>query len=250
MSLLDHWPQSLAQGQTVASFTFIGGKGHHAHLHYDGDFRNVLLIQVFGTKQAVLIPPTHPALVNPIGNFSGAFLNRMTAEQRSAFMTLSGAQLATLRAGDALFMPAAIWHFLDYQDNGMSINLRFAPSKTNARLAGLMHAHGALQFLAWHFADGHVPDAAEVAAVDEMVTLARTPSADTTRRGLEIEALTSKLAGVLCPPHGTGAFLDGADTLRMAYLRYESERLYPYPRAPMYDPLTGWPNEIVDASRS
>src|SRR5690606_27668301 len=88
LEALDPWPGALAAGGGVASFTFVGGPGHHAHLHYDGDFRAVLLAQVFGLKRAVLVPPEASPLLLPVGNFAGVFVDRLEPRAREGFLEM------------------------------------------------------------------------------------------------------------------------------------------------------------------
>ena len=84
------WPAAVWRDEAPVSFSFVGGRGHHAHLHYDGDFRNVLLVQVFGTKRAVLVPPTASHCLLPVGNFSGVFMDRLEGAERAAFHDFVG----------------------------------------------------------------------------------------------------------------------------------------------------------------
>ena len=45
---------------------FIAGRGNKAHIHYDGDQRQVLLYQVFGRKEVILLPPASGAPFKPL----------------------------------------------------------------------------------------------------------------------------------------------------------------------------------------
>ncbi len=222
------------------SFSFVGGRGHHAHLHYDGDFRSVLLVQVFGHKHAIMASPEASDRLLPVGNFSGVFLDRLGGERRAAFLDLIEAWTAAIGPGDALFMPAALWHYLEYPDTGMSINLRFGASAWNERLAGRFHAHGSLQRIAWHLADGHRPGAGEEEGLERLLALAGPSPVDPRERGAQVETLTGRLAAQWCGEAPAAPFAANTDALREAATRHECARLYPPAAGAMALALSGW----------
>jgi lysine-specific demethylase 8 len=233
-------PRALAGGDEPVSFSFVGGRGHHAHLHYDGDFRNVLLVQVFGRKRAVMASPEASDRLLPVGNFSGVFLDRLSGARRVAFEDLVDAWTADIGPGDALLMPAALWHYLEYPDTGMSINLRFGATPWNARLAGRLHAHGALQRIVWHLADGHAASAREEEGLRALLALAGPCEGDPRAHGAAIEALTARLAAEWCGMPPQPPFAGDADALREAATRHECARLYPAAPRPVALALCGW----------
>jgi hypothetical protein len=237
---LGEWPRQLARGEELTSYSFIGGRGHHAHLHCDGDLRNVLLVQVFGHKRAVLIPPDASPLLMPVGNFAGVFVDRLDDGQRDAFVALTGGWRAEIGPGDALFMPPALWHFLDYPDTGMSINLRFGRSAANARMAGRFHMHDGWQRLGWHFADHHVPTAEEEQGLERLLALGGPVAVEAREHGAEIERRTRDLADTWCGPARSPAFLAEAGRLGEAWARHECERLYRRAQPSLALSLTGW----------
>jgi len=232
--------RSLGEGGALpVSFSFVGGRGHHAHLHYDGDFRSVLLVQVFGEKRAAMVPATECHRLHAVGNFSGVFLDRMAEGERAAFVADAGGWTAAIGPGDALFMPAGLWHYLDYPVTGMSINLRFGASPANARLAGRLHAHDALQRIVWHFADGHEPEEMEERGLGELLALAGPCAGDPRAHGAQVEAITQRLAAAWCGPLPKSPLPDEYAALREAATRHECARLYPRPAVPALD-LSGW----------
>jgi len=233
--------QELAGNATSpVSFSFVGGSGHHAHLHYDGDFRSVLLVQVFGHKHAIMACADASDRLLPVGNFSGVFLDRLAGERRAAFLDLIDAWTATIGPGDALFMPAALWHYLEYPVTGMSINLRFRASEWNERLAGRFHAHGSLQRIAWHLGDGHPAAEREEAGLARLLALAGPSPVDPRARGAEVEALTGRLAAEWLGEAPPAPFAGNADPLREAATRHECARLYPPAAGAMALALSGW----------
>jgi hypothetical protein len=137
-------------------------------------------------------------------------------------------------------MPAAIWHFLEYPDTGMSINLRFGASDVNAKLAGRFHPHSSLQRLAWHFADAHAPSAKEEEGVGRLLALAQTPSSNTRATGAAVEEMSGRLANEWCGAASVSPFVGNSDALGEAATLYESARLYPAARASLAEVLSGW----------
>jgi lysine-specific demethylase 8 len=111
---------------------FVAARGSKAHLHYDGDQRQVLLYQVFGRKEVTLFPPEStihlPTLRNGI-NFLDVWLERMTPGERHDFIRANGGCTTVLEPGEAIFMPMLIWHHLGYTDDAMSLNVRFGRNK-------------------------------------------------------------------------------------------------------------------------
>ena len=241
LDALAPWPEVLSSGDTLTSFTFVGGAGHRAHLHYDGDFKNVLLVQVFGHKEAILVPPTASPYLLPVGNFAGVFLNRIVGKERHDFLSLTGAQTAVLEPGDALFMPATYWHFFEYPEPGMSINLRFGASAANTRLAGRFHLHNALQQLAWHFADGHTLSDLETQGLEALLAMSGPTTESSLNRALAIESRVASLVEACAGPIQQSHFAADSKALNEAARIHEANRLYPpAPPQNLNMALNGW----------
>jgi hypothetical protein len=89
----------------------------------------VLLYQVFGRKRVVLFQPPSGAKLDVLDafhpGFSNVYVEHMSDEQRIAFVESAGGYEAILEPGEAVYMPMLIWHYLEYVDTGMSINIRF-----------------------------------------------------------------------------------------------------------------------------
>lgn len=117
---------------------FIANAGNCAHLHYDGDHREVVLYQVFGEKEVILFPPEKSNELRAFEKaipFSGLYLENMndaeidyTVEQFNGYRT-------TLLPGEAVYIPSLMWHYLHYNSTGMSFNIRFGRNATNRFLS-------------------------------------------------------------------------------------------------------------------
>jgi hypothetical protein len=112
-------------GERLVSFMFVANKGNYAHLHFDGDFRHVLLYQVFGRKRVVMVPQAAQDKISPSMNFSNLLIQNMGEEEKQHLFRYLGAYDCILEPGEAIYFPPSIWHYVEYLDNGMSVNIRF-----------------------------------------------------------------------------------------------------------------------------
>jgi Cupin-like domain len=111
--------------EPVVTFMFVANKGNYAHLHFDGDFRGVLLYQVFGRKRVVMVPIEAQEKVLPSMNFSKLLLQNLDEPEKLHLLRYLGAYDCVISPGDTVFFPPSIWHYVEYLDNGMSVNFRF-----------------------------------------------------------------------------------------------------------------------------
>jgi hypothetical protein len=112
---------------------FLAGAGCTAHLHYDADLREVLMVQVLGHKRYVVIDPTQSRKLRPehrpgLSRTSGLFLQHFEEPDLDALLRSVGAWDCVLAPGEVLYIPAAAWHWVRYLEPAMSINFRFAPN--------------------------------------------------------------------------------------------------------------------------
>jgi lysine-specific demethylase 8 len=128
------------EGEAISSFVFLAARGNTAHLHYDSDYNHALLYQLFGKKRVVLIPPEFSHRLNPFFNFSLLLLENISAEQQRSQLSSLGALEVVLEPGEAIFIPAAMWHFVEYVDTAMSISFRFGRNKYTKFIAGQFHS--------------------------------------------------------------------------------------------------------------
>jgi lysine-specific demethylase 8 len=132
----------------LKSTMFIGNAGNFAPLHYDGDSRHVLLYQVFGAKRVVLLPARHGAALDPIANFSTLRLSSCSDEERRRLVAGLGGWEDEIAPGEAVFMPALVYHAADYLEDGMSVNFRFGRNRYHEIFSAHVHLDPAAQRLA------------------------------------------------------------------------------------------------------
>lgn len=116
----------------LLSNVFIANRGNRAHLHYDGDHRQVILYQVFGRKEVFLFQPTSGINLKALDGgcgFSGVFLEHLSAQEKLELADRANGYHATIHPGDAIYMPMLIWHYLEYVDDSMSFNIRFGRNR-------------------------------------------------------------------------------------------------------------------------
>lgn len=123
-----------ASGEPLVTFMFVANQGNYAHLHFDGDFRNVLLYQVFGRKRVVMVPLSAQDRIAPSMNFSKLLLQNLGTEEKLHLFRYLGAYDTILRPGETILFPPSIWHYVEYLDTGMSVNFRFGRDPFAARL--------------------------------------------------------------------------------------------------------------------
>jgi lysine-specific demethylase 8 len=130
---------------------FIGNAGNLATLHIDGDQREVLLYQVFGEKEVVLFD-LHGKISDYVKEkrvrlgMWGVDLGR---DDLDALGDLVDGYKATLKPGEAVFIPKLMWHYLGYDTDAMSVNFRFGRKPVNRFLSvDLFHRDLYVQFFA------------------------------------------------------------------------------------------------------
>lgn len=108
---------------------FMAGANNKAHLHYDGDHRQVLLYQVFGEKRVTLFHPDAGRKLRlsdaPYHCAGGIALDSLEEDERLRIVDDASGFIGTIFPGDTLYMPLLFWHHLDYSTDAMSFNIRF-----------------------------------------------------------------------------------------------------------------------------
>jgi lysine-specific demethylase 8 len=135
---------------------FVANRGNRAHLHFDGDHRQVLLHQMFGRKQVILFRPDaciHLRTTTASPWTPGIYLERMSQQEQLDFIEEVGGYHGVLEPGETIYMPALIWHYLGYLDDGMSFNLRFKRNRYGRFLCvDNVHRDSYIQNLGWKLA--------------------------------------------------------------------------------------------------
>jgi hypothetical protein len=106
--------------------TFVAGRGHVADLHSHPDLHHIFLHQMFGRKKVVLFPPSAAGKLSPVLHVSSVALNTLSSAELASFVAYGDGEIDVLEPGETLFLPATWWHYMEYLDDAMSINMRFA----------------------------------------------------------------------------------------------------------------------------
>jgi lysine-specific demethylase 8 len=215
----------------ISSF-FVGNAGNFAHLHFDGDYRHVLFYQVFGTKRFILIPPPQGQKIAAIGNNAFWCLENFTEEDKRQFVEFVGGYECMLHPGETLYMPACIWHYVEYTTNCMSYNLRFGRNRYTRFFAQSFHMNTALQNIAWKMVDEDVAREKYQDAFDELAAANRQDYPTAQEKQIAIQCLLDRLCAQISPSFPPREYgLSDTSKLREVY-RQGSEQLYRPTAAP------------------
>lgn len=190
-------PYAETSPETAYSLMFIAGSGNSSDLHMDGDGRDVLLYQAFGHKRVCLFPASAAPVLHPVGVFSTVRLAAMGDHERRAFLDYAGGVEHVLSPGETVFMPAFIWHHLDYLDVSMSVSFRFGgiEEPLGRELIRTVHLdHYVSRIIAGTRDPESVDDCRAAASRVLSVARQRHPSARAAYRAVRIEA-ASQLPG-------------------------------------------------------
>lgn len=210
------------------TMVFLGNRGNFAHLHFDGDFRHVLLYQVFGRKRVIVAPPEAGNKLMPIGNFSQiAFENLKEAEIEDLLHFLGGSQ-CVIEPGEAVFIPATWWHFVEYVDTAMSVNVRFGRNQYTQFLGDRCHPDSHVQYIASRMTDsGTVEQGPLLDHFRAIERLRLQPSASPEEKGLEMEREFHRICLELNPDISRKAHIDLPSPARAAFRSLLSRAFYP-----------------------
>lgn len=208
---------------------WLGNQGNHSHLHFDADQRHVLQYQIFGTKRVILIPPSQGSKLGPIRNNCVISPQGVPEADRDAFVRFAGGYQCMLHAGEALLMPALMWHYFEYVDTSMALTMRYRRNRYTRFFGDLMHYDYRVQALAWHFVDERAvgPQLQEVFA--EVEEVYRRPSRGPIEKGEELQQLVERLHERICAPASPGTYSRAfLEALRRAVrdLEIEGRELY------------------------
>lgn len=111
---------------------FFGGEGSKVLPHYDMDLADLVHFHFHGTKSVMLFSPEQTKYLYKIPfavhNLESIDLDNPDFEKFPALEYVEGLH-ATMKHGDALYMPSGYWHYIKYLDGGFSMTLRAFPRK-------------------------------------------------------------------------------------------------------------------------
>jgi len=111
---------------------FAGGKGAKVQMHFDIDFADIFLCHFGGKKRVLLFPPDQTQYMYHVPfSFSSLFsvdYDQPDYEKYPALKHLNG-EVAELNHGDVLYIPPGYWHYIVYEEMGLSMALRAFPRK-------------------------------------------------------------------------------------------------------------------------
>lgn len=111
---------------------FFGGEGSKVLAHYDMDLADLLHIHFNGTKSVTLFSPQQSRYLYKVPfavhNLETIDMDNPDFDKYPALKQVEGIE-ATMKHGDALYMPSGYWHYIKYLEAGFSISLRAFPRK-------------------------------------------------------------------------------------------------------------------------
>lgn len=120
---------------------FFGGEGSKVLPHYDMDLADLVHFHFHGIKSVMLFSPAQTKFLYKIPfavhNLESIDLDNPDFEKYPALQYLEGMQ-ATMKHGDALYMPSGYWHFIKYLNGGFSMTLRAFP-RHPGRFANMLY---------------------------------------------------------------------------------------------------------------
>lgn len=209
----------------ISSF-FVGNRGNFAHLHYDGDHRHVLFHQVFGTKRFILIPPSEGRKLNPVGNYAYWSIENFTQADKLKFVDWVNGYDCVLHAGETLYMPAGIWHYVEYVSTSMSYSLRFGRNSYTRFLSRAFHMNLFLQNIAWKMSNATVAREKYGDVFREIVAANDVMYGTAEEKYNAMDALFRRIAADICPELPVGEY-GAPDSARLSDVyKSASEQLY------------------------
>jgi lysine-specific demethylase 8 len=195
-------PAMCGKPEDVITEMFVSAGGNATSLHFDIDCRQVLTHHVFGRKRYVFLDPIDGRKINPLFNHSTLVPKRLSPADREAFLDYANASECVLEAGDGLFMPALIWHDVEYLEQSMSFGLRFHTGNKRLEFFGKnVHSDFFMQNVGWAFGDEHRAEryAAEFAAIE---AACRTKYASEDEKYWGVRRVLREVYERICVPSG------------------------------------------------
>lgn len=120
---------------------FVANAGNASDVHCDWDSRDVLLYQGFGRKRVTVFPAAAAPLLYPYNVYGTLKLSAMPEPVRRALLLRAGGVEHILEPGETMFMPAFVWHHIEYLDLALSVSFRFAGIEDEDALFLVHHLH-------------------------------------------------------------------------------------------------------------
>jgi hypothetical protein len=185
---------------------FIASQGNAAHLHFDGDQREVFLHQVYGRKRVVLFPPAASlhlrTLDGPFSrpSLSGLYLEKMSVEEKLSLVDSADGYHTVLEPGETIFIPMLMWHHIEYLNDAMSFSLRFGRNRIGRFLSlDNFHRDPYIQNVASKMVGPEDLLDQFNPIIEEIKTVYQRPVSDMKQKVREVRALFRELCMRLCP---------------------------------------------------
>jgi hypothetical protein len=111
--------------EVAHALIFVANGSNGSDLHIDWDGQDVLLYQGFGRKRVTIFPAPAAPLLHPIDVYGTLRLSGMPEAARRDFLEMAGGVEHLLEPGQTMFMPAFVWHHVEYLEMAMSVSIRF-----------------------------------------------------------------------------------------------------------------------------
>jgi Cupin-like domain len=151
-------PAAIAQWGASAGFkAYMAHAGVATHLHFDANCQHNMHYQVLARKRFILFGSERSKDLAAKAQSSRLFLERLPERERLELVGLLGGYECVLEPGESLFVPAFMWHYVDYFDEGLSLSTRFGMSnRLRSLLQRFNRVHPTVEFA--HFAMGLLGD--------------------------------------------------------------------------------------------
>lgn len=109
---------------------FAGGKNAKVQMHFDIDFADIFLCHFGGKKRVMLFSPEQTKYMYHVPfSFSSLFSVDYDCPDYKKYPALQYLQgeVAELNHGDILYIPPGYWHYIVYEEIGLSMALRAFP---------------------------------------------------------------------------------------------------------------------------
>ena len=211
----------------VTSSMYVANRGAVTRLHFDPDYKHALLYQIFGLKRVILIPPAMSKLLMPYDNASLLTLQHMPDEERRRLLEFAGGYHCVIRPGEALYIPPAWYHFIEYETVGMSLNFRFGWNAYTEFMARRLHHNLFSQGIGAKFSalDGRTDRRAEN-AFRRLRAAADRPARSPLEKYDRIERLLEELYPEICPENLQGTWWFPLDRYFTMKYKQSAARFY------------------------